>query len=69
MQSDSWADAAAGDSATSSSALPSPDRHGCSSWVSFEFRKGTCDWRRAMAAKTSARALSDLLMACVCVGA
>ena len=65
VHSDSCAEAGAGESAMSTSALPPPLRHGCRRCVSLELRKGTCAARALMAEKTSASADSDLLMACV----
>mmetsp|Transcript_36394 Transcript_36394/g.77620 ORF Transcript_36394/g.77620 Transcript_36394/m.77620 type:complete len:285 (+) Transcript_36394:583-1437(+) len=50
---------------TTMSVLPFPERHGSIRYVSFELRKGTCDWRAALAAKTSARLERLLLMFCV----
>ncbi len=65
VHSDSWAESSTGDRFAMTSALPSPDRHGCSRNVSLELRYGTCAARLDRATKTSVSAESDLLMACV----
>ena len=46
----------------STMALPLPEKQGCSKYVSFELRNGTCVCLFAIAVRTSASEDSDLLM-------
>ena len=64
VHSDSWADDASGARLAITSALPSPDRHGCRRKVSLELRYGTCGLFFDRATNTSESAESDLLIAC-----